>query len=96
MPTVGGEFAGDFVKIKGIMEKEDYHSILERYAIPSGNRSIGQHFGLQQDNDAKMCSNYLKSKEDEGILKIMTWTSQSRDHSIEIFWDEINREIRRK
>lgn len=69
----GGVIAGDFVQIKCIIRKEEYHSTLKRHAIPSGCCIIGHNFVLQQDNDApkhnsKACTNYLKPKEDRGIL----------------------------
>lgn len=47
---------GDLVKIDGIMNKEYYHSILSRHAIPSGIRLIGPAFVFQQDNDPKHTS----------------------------------------
>ena len=72
----GGEIARDFVQIKSIMQKEKHHSILKRHAIFSGRHIIGQNFILQQNNDpkhsSKLCTNYLKLKEDKGILQIMT------------------------
>ena len=46
----GDEIAGDFVQIKGIIQKEKYHSILHRNTIPSGCHIMGQNFILQ-DND---------------------------------------------
>ena len=49
------------------MQKEKYHSILQRHAIPFGCHIIGQNFVLQHDNNLKHSSrlftNYLKSKE---------------------------------
>lgn len=97
----GGERTGDLVRVNGIMEKEHYHSILSRHAIPSGLRVIGKKFEFQQDNDpkhaSKLCQNYLQSKEKQKILKIMTWPPQSPDLSpIELAWDELDREVRRK
>ena len=66
----GGESSGDLVQIKGIMKKEQYHSILQRHAIPSGIRILDKPFILQQD---KLCQNYILSKEKQNILEIMTW-----------------------
>ena len=95
----GGGIAGDLVQITGIMRKEEYHSILQRHAIPSGSRIIGKNFVLQQDNDpkhsSKLCKSYLKSKENKGILQNMTWPPQSPDLSpIELVWDELDRKVR--
>ena len=93
--SFGGEIAGDFVQIKGIMWKEKYHSILQRKTIPSGCCIIGQSFVLYQDNDprhcSKLCTNYLKSKEDEGILQIWWFGPLSLLISpTELVWVEID------
>ena len=90
----GGEIAVDFIQIKGIMQKGKYHAIWQRHAIPSGCCSIGQNFVLQHKHSPKFYTNYLKSKEDKGILQIITWSPQSPDLSpIELVWDEINHKI---
>lgn len=47
-----GENAGDIVQIKDIMQQEEYHSILQRHAIP-GSCITSLNFVLQQDNDLK-------------------------------------------
>ena len=47
---------GDLVKIEGIMKKEQYKTILENNAIPSGLRTIGRGFVFMQDNDPKHTS----------------------------------------
>ena len=46
----------DLVKIEGIMKKEQYKTILENNAIPSGLRTIGHGFVFMQDNDPKHTS----------------------------------------
>ena len=50
-----GCFAGDTVsdlfRIHGTLNQYGYHSILQRYAIPSGLRLVGLSFVLQHDND---------------------------------------------
>lgn len=55
------------------MKKEQYQQILQRNAVPSGLRLIGNGFCFQQDNDYKLSSklrrNYLEHKEREGVLK---------------------------
>ena len=52
---VWGCFAGDTVcdlfRIQGTLNQHGYHSILQRYAIPSGLRLVGLSFVFQQDND---------------------------------------------
>ena len=37
--------------IQGTLNHHGYHSILQRYAIPSGLRLVGLSFVFQQDND---------------------------------------------
>ena len=52
----GSGKVGDLYKVIGILNKEGYHSILQRHAIPCGQRLIGANFLLQQDNDPKHTS----------------------------------------
>jgi hypothetical protein len=40
----GGVKVGDLCMVKGILKKEGYHSILQRHAIPCGQRLIGTNF----------------------------------------------------
>ena len=50
-----GCFAGDTVsdlfRIQGTLNQHGYHSILQRYTVPSGLRLVGPSFVFQQDND---------------------------------------------
>ena len=70
---VWGCFASDIVRdlfrIQGTLNQHGYHSILQRYAIPSGLRLVGLSFVFQQGNDPKytsrLCKGYLTKKESD-------------------------------
>lgn len=88
-------------RIKGILEKKQYHKILVHKVVPAGMQLIGRGFIMQQDNDPKhisgLCKNYLKKKEKDGTLKIMIWPPQSPDlNPVELLWEEIDRHIRKR
>ncbi|CAJ0938370.1 unnamed protein product [Ranitomeya imitator] len=98
-------FAGDTVvdlfKIEGILNQHGVHSILQRYAIPSGLRLAGPSFIFQQDNDSKhtsrLCKGYLTKKESDGVLRQMTWPPQSPDlNPIKMVWGELDRRVKAK
>ena len=83
--------------------KGKYHSIQQRHVILSSCHIIEQNSILQQDNDSKrfyvlmkkLCSNYIKSKEDKRIQQIITWPLQSPHLSpIEPVQDEIDHKVR--
>ena len=65
-------FAGDTVcdlfRIQSTLNQHGYHSILRRYAIPSGLRLVGLSFVFQQamtKHTSRLCKGYLTKKESD-------------------------------
>ena len=97
----GAGKVGDLYKVKGILNKEGYHFILQRHAIPCGQRLIGANFLLQQDNDPKhtstLCKSYLGKKQAAGMLSVMEWPAQSPDlNPIELLLEQLDCMVRKK
>ena len=91
-----GDTVCDLFRIQGTLNQHGYHSILQRYAIPSGLHLIGLSFAFQQDNDPKHASSLLTKKSD-GVLHQMTWPPQSPVFNpIEMVWDELDHRVKEK
>ena len=79
----------DLFRIQGTLNQHGYHTILQRYAIPSGLRLVVLSFVFQQDNDPThlQAKGYLTKKESDGVLHQMTWHQQSPNlNPIEMVW----------
>ena len=91
----------DLHQVKSKLNQISYHSILQYHAIPSRKWLVAQGFVLIQDNDPnhtrKLCQRYIKSKEGQHILQLMSWLVQSTDiNPIEQVWDEFDWKVRAK
>ena len=71
----------DLHQVKGKLNQTGYHSILQHPPIPSGIQLVGQGFVLKHDNDpkhtSKLCKRYIKSKEEQHVLQLMSSLVQS-------------------
>ena len=61
----------------------------------------GQGFVLMQDNDSKhiskLCQRYIRSKEEQHVLQLMSWLVQLADlNPIELAWEELDRWVKAK
>jgi hypothetical protein len=90
-----GDTVGDLFRIKGTLYQHGYHSILQRYAIPSGLRLVGLSFVFQ--NTFRLCEGYFTKKESDRVLHQTTWPPQSPDlNQSEMVWDESDRRVKEK
>ena len=65
---------------------------MKEHVLVCGTELFGERFAFQQDDDpkhtAKVVKQYLNEKQEEGLLKVMTWPLQSPDcNPIELLWD---------
>ena len=82
---------GDLHQEKGKLNQTGYHSILQHYVIPYGIRLVAQEFVIMQDNEpkhiSKLCQRYIKSKEEQHVLWLISWPAQSADlNPIQLFF----------
>ena len=97
---MGGWVGGGFCLLQS-QNQTGYHSQLQHHTIPSGMWLLDQGFVFVQDNDSKhiskLCQRYIKSKEEQHVLQLMSWLVQSVDiNPIELVWDELDQKIRPK
>uniref|UniRef100_A0AAZ3QNW2 Tc1-like transposase DDE domain-containing protein n=1 Tax=Oncorhynchus tshawytscha TaxID=74940 RepID=A0AAZ3QNW2_ONCTS len=101
---VWGSSAGDTVRdlfrIQGKLNQHGYHSILQRYAIPSGLCLVGLSFVFNRtmtQHTSRLCKGYFAKKESDGVLHQTTWPPQSPNFNpIEMVWDELDRRVKEK
>ena len=91
----------DLHQVNGKLNQTSYHSILQHHAIPSGTQLVGHGFVLMQDNDpkhsSKVCLSYIKSLEEQHVLRLMSWPVQLGDlNPIELVCDELKQKVKAK
>uniref|UniRef100_A0A3Q2TF54 Uncharacterized protein n=1 Tax=Fundulus heteroclitus TaxID=8078 RepID=A0A3Q2TF54_FUNHE len=75
----GAGKVADLSRVKGILNKESYQSILQRHAVPSGQRLIGANFIVQQDNDPEHTSRLCRSRHAAAVPAIDSKIEQAMD-----------------
>ena len=79
-------FGGDLFRIQGTLNQHGYHSILQRYTIPSGLRLVGLSFVFQQDNDPTHLQAVSGLFDQEGEW----WSAASDNLASTITWPQPN------
>ena len=91
----------DLHKLKGKLNQIRYHCILQHPVILSGMQLVVQGFVLIKDNNpkhmSKLCQRYIKRKEEQHVLQLMSWPGKSSDlNTIEQVWDDLDWKVRAK
>ena len=74
---------------------------MQHHVILPGTLLVGQRFVLMQDNDpkyiSKLCPRYIKGKEEQHVLQLMSWLAQLADlNPIELVWVGLVWKVRAK
>ena len=90
---------GDLHQVMGKLNQTGYHSILQHNTIIPGTWLVSQGFLLMQDNDpkhaCKLSKRYIKSKEEQYILQLMSCRVQSADlNPIGLVSDQLEWKVR--
>ena len=84
--SYAGDSVSDLFWIQGTLNQHGYHSILQRYTIPSGLRLVGPSFVFQQDNDPTHLQAVWGLFDQEGEW----WSAVSDDLASTITWPQTN------
>ena len=90
----------DLFRNQGTLNQHGYHSILQRYAFPSGLSLVRLLFVFQQENDPKhnyrLCKGYLTKMESDGVRHQMSWPPLSPDlNPNEMVWKELDCKVKK-
>ena len=90
---------GDLHQVEYKLNQTGFHSILQRHTITSGTWLVDHEFLHMQANDpkhtSKLCQMYIKSLEEQPVLRRMSWPVQSTDlNPIELLLGELERKVK--
>ena len=83
--------------IKGILKKKKYKQILIHYMRPLARWLQGNDFVLQQDNDPKHTSHFVKNYLQNQQIEVLPWPPLGPDlNPVENLWSELDRQTEPK